>query len=62
MKYGLHSVIFYFKYRFCISVIGYMQIIGIGYKKNQYWPITNCNYEKYNPLQLKWMQRVHFVL
>ncbi len=30
------------KYRFCISVIGYinMQIIGIGYKKNQYLSIT----------------------
>ncbi len=30
------------KYSFCISVIGYinMQIIGIGYNKNQYWSIT----------------------
>ncbi len=30
------------KYRFCISVIGYInvQIIGIGYKKNLYWSIT----------------------
>ncbi len=33
------------KYRFCISVIGYinLQIIGIGYK-NQYWSITTTEY------------------
>ncbi len=31
------------KYRFCISVIRYInkQIIGIGYKKKQYRSITN---------------------
>ncbi len=52
MKNGLHSVIFYFitvnKYRFCISVIGNinMQIIGIGYKKiyiGSSLDSTNCN-------------------
>ncbi len=40
MKNGLNLLFIYFitvnKYRFCISVIGYinMQIIGIGYKKS----------------------------
>ncbi len=29
------------KYRFCISVVGNMPMIGISYKKNQYRSITN---------------------
>ncbi len=35
------------KYRFCISVIGYInvQIIGIDYK-NQYWSITTVEVQK----------------
>ncbi len=40
------------KYRFCISVIGYinMQIIGIGYKKNQYWSITSYEEAEFGSL------------
>ncbi len=46
MKNGLTQLFIYFitvnKYRFSISVIGYinMQIIGIGYKKKKYRSIT----------------------
>ncbi len=34
-KNGLHSVIYLLYNSKYISVLGYMQIIGIGYKKNQ---------------------------
>ncbi len=47
MKNGLHSVIYLLYNSKLISVlhIGYInvQIIGIGYKKNLYWSITNQN-------------------